>query len=145
MDANVPMTVICSKASEDIRTLLEGIMKEHNISADLMCMIIRDAASHFERMRANDYNNAIIQLTASVDALKKEEAKADVNYLCRKMKFMQFPSDQANFKKGIGVCALKKSPIGYYVARIHTYFDTRCRKENIDFLTKAMKEFVESL
>ena len=29
MDANVPMTVICSKASEDIRTLLEGIMKEH--------------------------------------------------------------------------------------------------------------------
>ena len=80
-----------------------------------------------------------------VDVLKKEEAKADVNYLCRKMKFMQFPSDQANFKKGIGVCALKKSPIGYYVARIHTYFDTRCRKENIDFLTKAMKEFVESL
>ena len=72
MDANVPMTVICSKASEDIRTLLEGIMKEHNISADLMCMIIRDAASHCERMRANDYNNAIIQLTASVDALKKE-------------------------------------------------------------------------
>lgn len=72
MDANVPMTVICSKASEDIRTLLEEIMKEHNISADLMCMIIRDAASHFERMRANDYNNAIIQLTASVDALKKE-------------------------------------------------------------------------
>lgn len=72
MDANVPMTVICSKASEDIRTLLEGIMKEHNISADLMCMIIRDAASHFERIRANDYNNAIIQLTASVDALKKE-------------------------------------------------------------------------
>ena len=72
MNANVPMTVICSKASEDIRILLEGIMKEHNISADLMCMIIRDAASHFERMRANDYNNAIIQLTASVDALKKE-------------------------------------------------------------------------
>ena len=72
MDANVPMTVICSKASEDIRILLEGIMNEHKISADLMCMIIRDAASHFERMRANDYNNAIIQLTASVDALKKE-------------------------------------------------------------------------
>ena len=72
MDANVPMTVVCSKASEDIRVLLEGIMNEHNISADLMCMIIRDAASQFERMRANDYNNAIIQLTANVDALKKE-------------------------------------------------------------------------
>lgn len=80
-----------------------------------------------------------------VDALKKAEAGADVNYLCRKMKFMMFPSDQMNFKKGIGVCALKKSPIGYYVARIHTYFDTKCRTENIAYLTKAMKEFVEKL
>lgn len=80
-----------------------------------------------------------------VDALKKEEAGADVTYLCRKMKFMMFPSDQINFKKGIGVCALRKSPVGYYVARIHTYFDTKCRRENIEYLTKAVKEFVENL
>ena len=80
-----------------------------------------------------------------VDALKKEEAEADVNYLCCKMKFMMFPSDQMNFKKGIGVCSLKKSPIGRYVARIHTYFDTKCRKENVEYLTKAMGEFVEKL
>ncbi len=80
-----------------------------------------------------------------VEALKKEEASADVTYLCRKMKFMMFPSDQMNFKKGIGVCSLKKSPIGYYVARIHTYFDTKCREENVRYLTKSMKEFVEKL
>lgn len=80
-----------------------------------------------------------------VDALKMEEAGADVKYLCRKMKFMMFPSDQMNFKKGIGVCSLKKSPIGLYVARIHTYFDTRCRRENVDYLTKAMVRFVEKL
>ena len=79
------------------------------------------------------------------DALKQEEAAFDVKYLCQKMKFMMFPSDQMNFKKGIGVCSLKKSPIGYYVARIHTYFDTKCREENIAYLTKAMKEFVEKL
>lgn len=79
------------------------------------------------------------------DALKQEEAGFDVKYLCRKMKFMMFPSDQMNFKKGIGVCSLKKSPIGYYVAKIHTYFDTKCREENIAYLTKAMKEFVEQL
>lgn len=80
-----------------------------------------------------------------VDALRKEEAGADVKYLCRKMKFMMFPSDQMNFKKGIGVCSLKKSLVGLYVARIHTYFDTKCREENIVYLTKAMKSFVERL
>lgn len=80
-----------------------------------------------------------------VDALKKEETGADVKYLCRKMKFMMFPSDQMNFKKGIGVCSLKKSPIGLYVARIHTCFDTKCREENIAYLTKAMRSFVEQL
>ncbi len=80
-----------------------------------------------------------------VDALKQEEVGADVTYLCRKMKFMMFPSDQMNFKKGIGVCSLKKSPIGYYVARIHTYLDTKCREGNIVYLTKAMVEFVEKL
>ena len=80
-----------------------------------------------------------------VEALKQKEAGADVKYLCRKMKFMMFPSDQMNFKKGIGVCSLKKSPIGLYVARIHTYFDTKCRKENVEYLTKAMVAFVEKL
>lgn len=80
-----------------------------------------------------------------VDSLKKNEADADVNYLCRKMKFMMFPSDQVNFQKGIGVCSLKKSLIGYYVARIHTAFDTKCRKENVEFLTTAMTEFVTTL
>jgi len=80
-----------------------------------------------------------------VDALKQKETGADVTYLCRKMKFMMFPSDQMNFKKGIGVCSLKKSPIGYYVARIHTYFDTKCRKENVEYLAKAMNLFVEKL
>lgn len=80
-----------------------------------------------------------------VEALEKAAEGSQVHYLCRKMKFMMFPSDQANFKKGIGVCSLKKSPIGLYVARIHTYFDTKCRRENIDYLTKSMVEFVDKL
>ena len=61
------------------------------------------------------------------------------------MKFMQFASDQMNFKKGIGVCALKKSPIGYYVGRIHTAFDTKCREENVEYLVRSMVEFVEKV
>jgi len=80
-----------------------------------------------------------------VNSMEKNATGANVNYLCRKMKWMMFPSDQINFQKGIGVCSLKKSPIGYYVARIHTYFDTKCRKENVEYLTTAMTEFITSL
>jgi len=80
-----------------------------------------------------------------VDSLEQNATNADINYLCRKMKFMQFPSDQMNFKKGLGVCALKKSPIGYYVARIHTGFDTKCRRENVEYLTKSVVDFAEKL
>ncbi len=80
-----------------------------------------------------------------VDCFNEKVTDGDVNYLCKKMKWMMFPSDQMNFKKGIGVCALKKSLIGYYTARIHTYFDTKCRKENIEYLTRVMTEFVIKL
>ena len=52
---NIPSTIICSKATEDIKNFLEGIRKEQGLSYDLMCMILRDACSHFERQRANDY------------------------------------------------------------------------------------------
>lgn len=72
INSNVPMTIVCSKAVDDIKNLLEGIMKEHDISADLMCMILRDACSYFERMRANDYTSAIIQQMAAIEQLKSE-------------------------------------------------------------------------
>lgn len=82
IEANVPMTIVCSKASEDIRKLLVGVMEEHNISADLMCMVLRDACSYFERMRANDYNNAIIQQYSQIEQLQKEvEALKQMNDL----------------------------------------------------------------
>jgi len=82
IEANVPMTIVCSKASEDIKTLLLGVMDEHDISADLMCMVLRDACSYFERMRANDYNNAIIQQCSQIERLQKEvEALKKMNGL----------------------------------------------------------------
>jgi hypothetical protein len=72
MEANVPMTIVCSKATEDIKNILTDVMNEHNLPADLMVMILRDVSSHFERMRANDYTNVIIQQSAFIEELKKE-------------------------------------------------------------------------
>lgn len=72
INTEVPMTLICSKATEDIKEFLENVMREHSLPADLMCMILRDACSHFERMRANDYTNALIRQMATIDQLNKE-------------------------------------------------------------------------
>ena len=50
-----------------------------------------------------------------------------------------YPSDQANFKCGVGVASLKYSKIfkTEYMDRIHTKKDTIYREENIEFLTKC--------
>ena len=46
-----------------------------------------------------------------------------------------YPSDNASFKRGVGVCALKRRKlIGYYMDRIHTNKDTVFEEENIELL-----------
>lgn len=77
--------------------------------------------------------------------LKQCVSEHDVELLIRNMKPMMFASDQMHFAKGVGVCAVRKSPIGRYVARIHTPFDTKCREENITYLVYAMKKYLEEI
>ena len=49
-----------------------------------------------------------------------------------------YPSDNALFKKGVGVCALKRRRIiGYYMDRIHTRRDTVLEEENIELLRRG--------
>ena len=69
---NIPSTIICSRAVSDITSFLEDVMREQNLNADVMCMVLRDVSSHFERMRADDYSMAIIKHMAQVEVLKKE-------------------------------------------------------------------------
>lgn len=77
-----------------------------------------------------------------VEVLEQNGTHFDGQVQCKKMKPMMFPSDQSNFQKGVGVCALNKSPLGMYCARIHTPLDTKCREENVRFLAETMVEFV---
>lgn len=57
-----------------------------------------------------------------------------------------YPSDQKNFKRGVGVCALKHNKFwGYYMDRIHTAKDTILEEENIAILRDGAVRFVESL
>ena len=79
------------------------------------------------------------------ETMEQNGTHFDGSIQCRKMLPMMFPSDQSNFKKGIGVCALNKSPLGMYCARIHTPKDTVCREENVKVLAETMAEFVEKV
>ena len=57
-----------------------------------------------------------------------------------------YPSDQKNFKRGVGICALKHSKIwGYYMDRIHTAKDTVLEEENIAILRDGAVRLVDSL
>jgi hypothetical protein len=49
-----------------------------------------------------------------------------------------YPSDQANFRHGVGVAALKRTRRGLlYMDRIHTKGDTVYEEKNIRFLTEG--------
>ena len=57
-----------------------------------------------------------------------------------------YPSDQANFARGVGVAALKKTKGGLlYMDRIHTNRDTVYMEENIAYLTAGAVRLAGSL
>ena len=60
--------------------------------------------------------------------------------------FSMYPSDNANFKKGAGVCALKhKKVVGYYMDRIHTSKDTVLDEANIALLRDGALRYIAGL
>ena len=60
--------------------------------------------------------------------------------------FSLYPSDNANFKKGAGVCALKHKPVvGYYMDRIHTSKDTILDEANIALLRDGALRYIAAL
>jgi len=68
------------------------------------------------------------------------------HFLMNKMENCIYPSDQANYKLGIAVCACNKAKIiGYYCDKIHTKKDTICEQVNLDFLAEGLSAFVSKL
>lgn len=70
------------------------------------------------------------------------DVKTDVVY-----KGVFYPSDQTAFKKGIGVCAMKKNNIfkSGYIDRIHTKNDTVFREENIKYLVEGSYKLYKNI
>ena len=63
-----------------------------------------------------------------------------VKSICvHKKGFSCYPSDQANFQFGVGICALRRSRwAGLYLSRIHTGRDTILEETNINILRAAI-------
>lgn len=90
-------------------------------------------------------------------ALKKEDATLDLLARCFAVdengktsevvrSFGLYPSDQARFARGVGVCALKKNRLfGYYMDRIHTSRDTVLDARNVDLLCAGAVRFAAAL
>ena len=76
-------------------------------------------------------------------AMQQAEGRS---FVMNRMEKCIYPSDQANYKLGVAVCACKKKKgIGYYCDRIHTKNDTVCEQANLDFLAEGLSAFVNTL
>ena len=74
----------------------------------------------------------------------QEDSRVSAVDICSKGVF--YPSDQANFPRGIGVASLKRTKRGLlYMDRIHTPKDTVYREENIRFLTEGAIRLTQAL
>ena len=60
----------------------------------------------------------------------------------RQKGFAIYPSDQANFPYGVGICALKESKFGLYLSRIHTSRDTVLEETNVNILRAALTNMI---
>ena len=89
-----------------------------------------------------------IVLFPSRKVLKNQQALHNFHRICgnygiknvsvRDRGFSVYPSDQANFPYGIGICALRKSKFGLYLSRIHTKNDTILDQTNVQLVSNLL-------
>ncbi len=92
---------------------------------------------------ANKRTRCLPEFPLLEEAMQGAEGR---NYVMNSMEKCVYPSDQANYKHGIAVCACNKmSVIGYYCDKIHTKKDTVCEQANLDFLADGLTDFVTRL
>lgn len=60
----------------------------------------------------------------------------------REKGFSFYPSDQANFPYGVGICALHRHKSCLYMSRIHTNRDTVLEEENVNILCRCLIDMI---
>ena len=114
-------------------------VKENGLLINLDCVGDGENILFF----ANKKTRALPEYPLLVEAMQSQTGR---NLLMNDMEKCVYPSDQAQFKLGIAVCAcLKGKGLGYYVDKIHTPKDTVCEQANLDFLANGLNAFVAAL
>ena len=87
-----------------------------------------------------------VKKTETIAALREAYVGTEEKTVKVVESFGFYPSDQAAFTYGVGVCALKKSKLfGWYMDRIHTKRDTVLDEKNIDLLREGTVRLVQWL
>ncbi len=97
----------------------------------------------------SDGQNILIvakKAAAAYSALLSEAFASHGDFAVQVTEKAFYPSDQAKFKKGVGVAAFKRTRGGMlYMNRIHTSKDTVYRRENIDFFIHGAVRLTETV
>ena len=102
--------------------------KKEALNINFDCVSDGDYIQFFPGRRLKKDETALEQIERSFEGRGEKQTE-----VVRGFGF--YPSDNASFKRGVGVCALKhKRFIGYYMDRIHTNKDTVLEEENIALL-----------
>ena len=88
------------------------------------------------KRKAKEYESVLCEAYKPTDKLSSEIISKGYVY----------PSDQANFPLGVGVCTLKRSKRGiFYMNKIHTSRDIVYNEENIDYLKTSSINLIKLL
>ena len=113
--------------------------KREALNINFDCVSDGDCIQFFPGKRLKKDEAALEQIEASFEG--RGEKRTEV---VRGFGF--YPSDNASFKRGVGVCALRyKKIIGCYMSRIHTNRDTVFEEENIELLRDGAVRLAKSL
>ncbi len=90
-------------------------------------------------------NKALKTNEKMLECLEKSFCSCDKKQVSIVKGFGFYPSDQKAFPMGVGVAALHKGPLGYWLGRIHTARDTVFDCQNIELLRSGALDLVETL
>lgn len=152
-------------------TALEIARSIPKIQRDRVCFVLFDleeagligSASYRKKHKQESDNQIVLNLDCVGDGdhilfvptgkLKKDARRLNPMFTCcgqfgnkfitiRDKGLSVYPSDQANFPYGVGICALKKGKVGLYMDRIHTSKDTVLEETNVNLLRAALITYI---
>lgn len=108
---------------------------KNKLLINLDCVSDGDKMLFILSKKANEYYSLFDRCYSGTDEVKVNIIKKGAIY----------PSDQVNFKYGVGVCSVIRGKLFDYIDKIHTKKDTVLREENINYLVDKSIKFIKEI